>query len=74
MPPTTGSSNWWTKGSDVKVAPLTLALLEAAPDRQTAKIMLVEALSQGIDPDLMRTSWERWESFHRDEILRGETA
>lgn len=55
-------------------APLTLALLETAPDRQTAEIMLVEALHRGVDPDVMKEAWRRWEATRREAMLRGEIA
>lgn len=51
---------------------LSLALLESAPDRQTAEVMLVGALHSGATPEQLRKSWQSWEQRHQQARLRGE--
>jgi len=53
---------------------LTLALLEEAPDRETAEIMVWAAWDQGIDADSIRDAWRIWKDKNRDARLRGEVA
>lgn len=51
---------------------LCLAVLETAPDRQTAEMMLLAALHSGATPEHLRSSWARWETEHRLATRRGE--
>jgi hypothetical protein len=53
---------------------LPLALLEAAPDRETAEIMLVGALHSGATASQLRSAWLAWEANNRHERLRGEAS
>lgn len=52
---------------------LPLALLETAPDRETAEIMLVSALHSGASPEQLREAWNRWEQSWEQAYKRGET-
>ena len=51
---------------------LCLAVLETAPDRQTAEMMLLAALHSNVSPERLRASWARWEQGSKAATRRGE--